>query len=383
MGILLTSLTAQTLPFNFTYSKPYAHTHHFVITSGYDWTLEASTNLFEWSEVDSSFTFWDNGDGTETYVYTRQDEYREFFRFVYSIEEDPVDLTEYVHQSTLNAIAGLDPETDGNVYLDYNGGPWNMERNPNNFLNNLEGSTALVAWNSKSTGGGKYFHGAAITPRHIMCAKHAQYQPGDTVYFITEDNEVIIRYIYKTQGNGYNSEECDYVICLLDGDLPPSIKPLEMVPADSHKYMSGFAGFTYTYHRMAYVWADQAERSYVGTFRVFDFKRFDDPTPGVYSQYGHAKHQHSFGLYIPDADIDTWRKTPVSGDSGSTNLIVLGDKLVAGGHISSGGGGDWYGQLRNQNDFNRMIKDVDAKAGIDTGYTITTADFSNFIQYGE
>lgn len=377
--LLGTSPAIEPEPFEFTYSKPWSHTHHFVITDGYDWVLEASTNMFVWSEVESPFTFYSNGDGTSTYVYTRQDQIREFFRFVYSVQA--IDLTEYVHQSTLDAIEGLDPAADSNVFLDYNGGPWNLERNPNNFLNNLEGSTALVAWNSKSNGGGKYFAGAAITPRHIICARHAQYQPGDTVYFITEDNEVVIRYIYKTQSNGYNSEESDYVICLLEGDLPLSIKPLEMVPADSHKYMSGFAGYPYTLHRLTYVWADQAERSYVGTFRTFSFRRFDDPTPDVYSQYGHAKHQHSFGLNIPDADIDPWRKTPVGGDSGSTNLIVLGDKLVAGGHMTNGGGGDWYGQLRNQNDFNRMIEDVDAQAGIDTGYTITTVDLSNFVTY--
>ena len=368
-------------PFEHSYSKPAEHTHHFTVTNGYVWVLEASTNLRNWSEVTSPFVTVDNNDGTTTYIYTRQDKVREFFRFVVSV--DKIDLTEYVRASILDAIAGLDPIADGNVFLDYSGGPWNLERNPNNFLNNLKGSTALVAWNSKSAGGGKYFHGAAITPRHIICAKHAVYQPGDTVYFITEDNEVITRYIYKTQGNGYNAEESDYVICLLEGDLPDTITPLEMIPADSHRYMSGFVGNTYTYHRMPYVWADQEERSLVGNFKSVSFSRFDDPTPDVYSLYGHAKHIIGFGLQVPDADLDPWGKTPIPGDSGSTNMIVMGDKLVAVGHFTKPAGGDWYGQLRNQNDFKRMIKDVDAQAGIDTGYTITTVDLSNFKTYGE
>ena len=374
--------SAQQQPFVFTYDKPAAHTHHFTITNGYNVELQGSYNLFTWHVVDSPFVTVDNGDGTTTYIYTRQDQTREFFRYV--MLPEPIDLTEHVRASTLAAIEGLDPTTDGNVFLDYNGGPWNLERNPNNFLNNLKGSTALVAWNSKGAGGGKYFAGVAITPRHIICARHAQYQPGDTIYFITEDNEVVPRYIYKTQSNGYDSQESDYVICLLEGDLPDSITPLEMIPADSHKYLTGnIIGSYMRDPELLYVWADQQERSYIETFRDINYQRFDEPTPGTYSHYGHARYITHYGDSLPDTAINGWKKRPVGGDSGSTNMIVMGDKLVAVGHFTKPAGGDWYGQLRNQNDFNRMIKDVDAKAGIDTGYTITTVNLSNFKQYGE
>lgn len=69
-------------PFKWSYDKPADHTHHFTVTNGHRWVLKVSTNLRNWSEIDSPFIAVDNGDGTTTYVYTRQDKIREFFRFV-------------------------------------------------------------------------------------------------------------------------------------------------------------------------------------------------------------------------------------------------------------------------------------------------------------
>ena len=127
------------------------------------------------------------------------------------------------------------------------------------------------------------------------------------------------------------------------------------------------------------VWVNQFEESCVGTFKQVNFGRYDDPTPDVFSQYGHAKFVASFGLQIPDPEIDAWVKKAIPGDSGSLAMFVMGNKLVAAGHYSQPAAGTWFGQLRNMNDLNRMIKQLDEIGGFDTKETITEASMRRYI----
>ncbi len=364
-------------PFEAKYSKDAAHTHAFIVTEGYNWTLEASTNLRDWVEVDSPFTTFSNGDGTATYIYTRQDKIREFFRF--SVRTPLLDLKTFVRSSIITAIGNQDP-ANNQIFNDYTT-PSNLIRNTSNFLHDKEGVTGLIVWNSRSVGSGKYLGGAAITPQHIIFTQHASYLVGDDVYFVTRDNELVVRRVTHIQGNGFTDDESDYVIGLLNSPLPSSIEPLEMMPADTYKYFDNWASDITLYDRLDYVWVDQLERSRVGTFKTINMMRLDDPTPDVYSHYGHAKYTATFGLTVPDIELDAWRKDPIPGDSGSVCMFLIGDKLVAAAHISRPAAGDWFGQLRNMNDFNRMIVDVDAKAFINTGFQVTQTDLSAFKTY--
>jgi len=68
-------------PFDWSYSKTEVNKHHFTVTNGYDIILQSSTDLVNWSVVDSPFEVIDNGNGTSTYIYTREDKDREFFRY--------------------------------------------------------------------------------------------------------------------------------------------------------------------------------------------------------------------------------------------------------------------------------------------------------------
>jgi hypothetical protein len=235
-----------------------------------------------------------------------------------------------------------------------------------------------VAWNSKSAGGGRYYGGAAVTPFHVICSAHAPYQAGDTLYWVTRDDEVISRTVFAVKGTGFNSEEADYRMCLLNNPLPPTIEPIEMMPTDSINFINDDPNALWFFKYMTYVWVNQWEETCVGTFRQFNIARYDDPTPDVFSQYGHAKFVSTFGLQVPDAEIDAWKKKTIPGDSGSLTMFVVGNKLVAAGHYTSPASGTWYGQLRNMNDFNRMIELLDVAGGFDTGETITQADMKGF-----
>ena len=385
MKALLTTIltcafaSGMTLPFKIYSYKPVDEvTHQFTITDGHSWELQASSDMKTWETVWSPFTKVANVDGTATYTYTRPVGGREFFRYK-MVDPEPVgEFVDVVRDNILELIDGIDPTVNNNrkLFIEYDG-PSRMMRNANHWMHNLEGVTGLIAWNSKGNGSGKFIGGAAITPFHIICSAHAPYQVGDVVYFVTRDNEVITRHIWKVQGTGFNSEEADYRICLLNNPLPPSIEPLEMMPSDSNKYISDqSAPLIFKY--MTYVWVDQNEESVVGTFKQLNMARYDDPTPDVFSQYGHAKYISNFGLQVPDPEIEAWVKKPIPGDSGSVTMFVVGDKLVAAGHYSAPASGTWYGQLRNMNDFNRMIKLVDEAASFDTRETVQQADLSHF-----
>jgi len=364
--------------FNFTYTKPYDHTHVFTVTDGFYWTLEASTNLIDWVEVDSPFVTTDNGDGTTSYIFTRQDAVREFFRFAMTDGSD-TDLMSVARSSVMNAIDNLDPSVDQSIFNNY-GESSVFERNPNNFLNGKEGITGLVAWNSRTNG--KQLGGFAITPQHVISTQHAAYLPGDVVTFVTEDNVVISRTITHTKGTTFNEWTTDYVMCLLDSPLPATIKPLEIMPSNSADYFDGKSTPIYLYKRVMMVWANQYEESVVAEFKIINWMRSDDPTPNEYSGSDHA----NWTVYNGHTGLDIdggWKHDATAGDSGSVPMLMLGDKLVACGLYSDETTGHWFGQLVTINDLKRLIVDVDAKANIITGLTLTEADLSDYNNYTE
>jgi hypothetical protein len=359
------------------YTHTNEHTHTFTIKDGYDWVLEASTNLEDWSTVDSPYTSLKNKDGTSSYIYTRMDKQREFFRLKYEIIKR--DLMTIARSSVMDAIANLDPDLDQKVFSSYTS-PTDLVRNPNNLLNGREGVTGLVAWNSRTNG--KQIGGFAITPQHVVCTLHATYVPGDVVYFVTDDNVLVTRTITHTKGTGFNSFQTDYVVCLLDRPLPATIKPIEIMPADSAKYFDGKSRPTYLYKRVMTVWANQHEESIVAEFKSINWYRNDDPSPNEYTHETnyHAKWQLFTGFSGLNID-EEWKQDPVAGDSGSVPMLVVGNKLVACGLHSDGTIGPWFGQLITINDLKRLIVDVDAKANISTGLTLTEADLTAYNTY--
>lgn len=351
------------------------HTHQFVITDGFTWELEASTDMKNWSVVWSPFTKVVNEDGTATYTYTRLDKDREFFRYKLIDPNARAVLVNVIESNILGLVNDIDPTVDDNrkLFLQYDG-PDNLVRNSFNFMHRLKGVTGLVAWNSKSAGSGKWIGGAAVTPFHVICTAHAPYQEGDTVYFVTRNNKVVARKIWAVQGAWGDSEEADYVMCLLDNPLPPTIEPLQMMPSDSHRYISDQTSLL-AFKDIPYVWVNQHEDVVIGTIKRIHFKRYDDPTPDVFSRYGHSEYHVAYGE-TPYPELEPWRYDAVPGDSGSVIMFVLDNRLVLAGHYSRPSAGSWFGQLRNINDFNRMIELLDERAGFNTYEKIDQVDLS-------
>lgn len=351
--------------------------HQFTVTKGFKWTLLASTDLMDWEYVMGfRFSPTDNGDWTETHTLKRAGKQKEFFKF----EVVSKDFAQYIADSTMNAIDGYDPTTDQEVFVDYMSATSHEDlvRNPNNFLHNKQGVTGLVAWNSRITG--KFLGGVAITPRHVICCKHATYIPGDKLYFVTRSNEVIKRTVTHTEKSPYAADEGDFVVCLLNEDLPPSIEPMEMIVEDTYKYIDNDMKPIID-RDVKMVWVNKEEKSIVTKFHKFYMRSYeDDPFPYDYQQTGHAGFGHPFGYDI-DEETKDWFIQAKGGDSGSVAMMVFEDKLVCAGLVTAGAIGVWFGQEVNMNDLDMMINIIDAKANVFTGYTIQHPDFSNFNLY--
>ncbi len=362
-------------PFVWSYEKPAAHTHHFTITNGYNVELQGSYNLFTWQVVDSPFVSFDNGDGTTTYIYTRQDQIREFFRYV--LLPDPEDLVEVAEESILDAVAGVTPAVGKDVFLNY-GTSSVFTRNPDSILNGKQGLTGLVAWNTRTNG--KQLGGFAITPQHVLCTLHANYVPGDTVCFVTAGNQVVVRTITHIQGTGFDSTVTDYVVCLLNSPLPASIEPLEVMPSDSSLFFADKNSPTYLFKQVPIVWVNQNEEVVIADLKEIQWYTNDDTAPNSYTANDHATWDILTGFGGIDVDSG-WKYNAVPGDSGSVPMLLLGDKLVACGMFTTETSGSYLGQSINLNDIERLIIDVDAKANVSTGFTLTEANLNEYAVY--
>ncbi|NBW99104.1 hypothetical protein EBR03_05990 [bacterium] len=76
--------------------------------------------------------------------------------------------------------------------------------------------------------------GVAITPRHLLYTKHYGWHawPGQTVQFLTLDNQVVSRVVdqVKYLGSANNSDfQIDVAVIRLSEDLPTTIKPMKLV----------------------------------------------------------------------------------------------------------------------------------------------------------
>jgi len=244
--------------------------------------------------------------------------------------------------------------------------------------------------------------GTAITKRHIICAAHFPLSVGDTVDFVEDASGATVavtRTIVQAKTHplyaGQSGNYCyDVQVCLLDSDLPAEIDFLEVMPSDSGNYHGeyywmGSKGCTF----------DQEQKG-LSTHHGLIFE-------GVY--YGTELTDHWFSClapnsmllgisYLPDLlglsspsdrvspklllETDeqyTFAETIIAGDSGAPHCFILGSKLILIGLHT----GSLFGiYLPNRiSEVNQLILDVDALAGISTGYTVTEADLSSYATY--
>ncbi|MDD2797811.1 MAG: T9SS type A sorting domain-containing protein [Bacteroidales bacterium] len=253
-----------------------------------------------------------------------------------------------------NASANMPIFTTQNHY----GGKY--VRNTNCWAYNLD-LTCASPWNSK---GINLRAGTLITPRHAILAAHYNIQTGDSIRFITKDNQIVRRKVIAFSVNtDYNITFPDIEVVTLDYDVPPTISPCQLLPSNAKDYLAndgaGLPGF----------FLDQDEKAIVADVKYLGLKQSEN------FEFQVPTKANRVSLYEPVA----------MGDSGDPVFVVLNGNPVLVGVITSYG--PWGYSLNyfsnlpsgNAQPYQRiddLIKATDLKAGINTGYKVSFFDFS-------
>ena len=231
-------------------------------------------------------------------------------------------------------------------------------RNTNCWLYDLD-LTGICVYPSKRGG-------TAVTPRHLISAKHYTFGVGAVRYFLTSDNVLISR----TVTHQVNNPAVDLTISLLDSDLPDSIQPLQVLPVDWKNYMPATLGpdaprfgfehpFTTTseIHGLPAIQYNQFRQ--ISTSETFGLNRLDT------SVSNHSVGQYTLENYPPiDSNSPNWTET-ILYDSGQPKLTTFdGENLVLifVNYTASAG----YSLSKDIGYVDDLIKQVDTLAGINS-----------------
>lgn len=296
-------------------------------------------------------------------------------------------------------ISGGTPATDKPRFSSRDLGTKTFTRNANFWGIGLDGLSAISPNNSLNQ---NRRAGTALTKRHIICAAHYPLRAGDTLDFVEDVagatvavtktiSEVKTHPLYAGQSGGYNY---DVQICLLDSDLPAGIDFMEVMPSNSGDYIgeytwAGTAGCTFDQEQkgLSTLHGILSKGVYYGTdLPEHWFSHL--PPASMLNGANYNPAQHGFSspsdTVSPALVLDTdeqylFAERIIPGDSGAPHCFVLGGKLILVGLHTLPVGGIY---LPNRiADLNQLILDVDALAGISTGYTVTEADLSSYTTY--
>lgn len=230
-------------------------------------------------------------------------------------------------------------------------------RNSNVWCADLD-LTSFVPYNS---GASNLFGGTLVTPRHILMCAHAPYGTGTTVRFVKMDGTVVTRTItHRLTHPSYVPYYPDLTIGLLDSDVPAGVSHAKVLPSNYADYLP--AGLLSAV-RVPALCLDQEEKAL-----ITDLSYLNASEAGfTYPAFASARH-----AYYEDK---------VPNDSGNPAFLIINDELVLLTVWTYGGPGRGTNVATHRADINSMITNVDAAAGISTGYSLTTQDLSGFLTY--
>lgn len=208
-------------------------------------------------------------------------------------------------------------------------------------------ATAISPWNSR---GSNTRAGTAISPRHIILAEHYPLAINDTIRFITSDNVVITRTISNVQ----QVANYDLQIAVLDADLPGTITPLKVPPANVLNYLPSIALFP-----IPLLATDQEEKALT-----------KETWPTNWNSYG-----IKYGAFQNASTDPTSRMTEtiIGGDSGNPVCMLINGEAVL---IS-----DWFGPYLGLF-YPTLISEINsAITTLGGGHTLSTVDLSSFTSY--
>jgi hypothetical protein len=209
-------------------------------------------------------------------------------------------------------IAGKTASVAKPIYTTQDHGAASYVRNTGCWAANID-LTCVSPWNSA----GSYFGaGTAISPRHIIFARHTGIANDTTFRFVTTGNAVVTRTMTAQQSLGGSGYPYDLTIGLLDSDLPSSITPAKVLPSTVADYLPSLS----TLYSIPCLGIDQEEKALITELYSLggDYTRFHQPVNTTRLSY-----------YENLVDLD----------SGNPCFVIIGGQAVLITTWTFGGGG--------------------------------------------
>jgi hypothetical protein len=111
--------------------------------------------------------------------------------------------------------------------------PYNVFiRNTGLWIGSKVDLTAIGAYNTRSDAYGTKFEITAISPLHCLGSAHVAARPGEMVNFVGSDSKTCTRTVVAAL-----NPVGDIEVYLLNQALPPSVKPMHVLPRDWARYL--------------------------------------------------------------------------------------------------------------------------------------------------
>lgn len=232
---------------------------------------------------------------------------------------------------------------DASTLSRFTGYPQGAERDVFNLNTNFWARGVDFSCASPWNGGtGRLRAGTAISPRHIVFAKHFPLGKDTRVVFVDGEGNVCACYVEKLKA----FEKSDIMIASLNAELPPSFHPAKILPEDYERHIGPLEG-------LPVVTLSQHEKALVSDMREL---RTDSRRAFI-------------SFWKPKDELRLkYREWIVGGDSGSPVFLLAGDEPILLFCHAVATGGDGLHCYRRE-----------IQAAMDElcpGYRIETFDFS-------
>jgi hypothetical protein len=295
---------------------PYAETNavYLLSSSATNVTLDTNTLQVSFTSAGTADVTVVNGSFSRTLTLDSADSYLYTNRYIYG------GVTGSLRHALSAAFDAALSNTNAAVYSVQDHANTNYVRSTNCWVHGLVDLSCASPWNSF---GGQTRAGTAISPRHIIYAKHYSMPTGTVLRFIDSTNGVHARTLVD-----YNYPAVDIAVGLLDSDLPATIVPAKALkdtrledwlptPGRADVRLNDLS------RQIPVVFLNRQEHAYVGEWsgRLW--------IGGYIGAVKSAAH----------ADRSAHYSTPVGGDSGNPVMMVLGTNpvLITTWHYASGG----------------------------------------------
>lgn len=248
--------------------------------------------------------------------------------------------------------------------------------------------TCISPWNSHSLVESNTRSSTLITPQHILSAYHfPPISAGNTIVFVTEDNQILKRYVvdhihFSEANNEYQftpNLSNDLVILLLDSPLPDSIKPCSILPSDYTKYLNlqknsnidvGGSGYQHVSPEVCGLFLDKQKQALVGAMSFYL------PLSNEFKINGNMNIRPSLPTGFNQSLL---YEIIIQGDSGSPLFLIIDGKLCLIAIFTSGSSNrEPLGEfIKYFNSGIQMLKQRNPTISLNN-YSLTEFDFSEF-----